>query len=275
MKKVLCFALALVLAIAPVAVFADEYDNGENGYDDEYAYNAYDEDYADDVDDDAEEAVAVAADPQVWTFVTGEDNEGWDVEEDDYLNTITWTAPGDIAVYVTGSVLVEDATVAVYLNDEPVEGFEFEEGYDAELHLALELAEGDELSFVTTILEDEGSAEWNIVITEVLPVVEDVVEEDEYDAEDEYYEDPATEEAPVEEASPLAAIPTRVVGTVEFIGFRVAAEAFGYEELTWYGPTRTITVVGLDVSFTINEAGGFNDDGTVYVPVAFVYDMFS
>jgi len=73
---------------------------------------------------------------------------------------------------------------------------------------------------------------------------------------------------PVTEADPLANIAVHYVDGVRFVAFRVFANALGYYTLVWDGATATVYVVDV-VSFTVTESGGFNDDGTVYVPWEF------
>jgi len=336
MKKFLCFALVLCLALAPVGVFAEDYDNGENGYDvEDYATDdesadveVYEDDATDEPTDEAtdaeveedepteapEEIEAISADlGQTWSFgmddpaaegfsfvyyVDGvrslatyadglwvsaaEDAEEWAIDaENGYVTpvegldaVIVWYAKADGLFYVTGSFIGNGSTASVLLNGEAVEDF------DAELHLELELAEGDELAFVTSGTE---AARWRIVIREVL--VEDAPEEVETPAEElPAAEIPAAElpvvqipaELPPEElpaVDPLAGVPVRYVDGVQFVAFRLFANAFGYYSLAWDGATSTVTVVDV-VSFTLAEAGGFNDNGTVYVPMAFAVTLF-
>ena len=324
MKKFLCFALVLCLALAPVGVFADEYDNGENGEyyavegyengdepteyyngDEPTGYENGDEQEAEvkpvDVEGVEEGIMAISADlGQRWTFGMGDVAEGFSfayyVDGSRYLATyadglwvaaaedaddwaidaesgdvtpvegfdavVVWYAKADGLFYVTGSFIGNGSAGSVLLNGEVEENFE----YTVDIHLELELVEGDELTFVTSGTE---TANWNIVIREVV-VLEEV--------EDDVVDEPANEEVdivPVDEpvVDPLADVPVRYVDGVEFVAFRLFANAFGYYSLAWDGATSTVTVVDV-VSFTLVEAGGFNDNGVVYVPMAFALSLF-
>jgi len=322
MKKFLCFALVLCLAFAPVGVFADEYDNGENGYEYEEAevYENGDEPTEHengeenatedaevkpvDVEGVDEGIMAISADlGQRWSFgmddaaaegfsfvyyVDGsrslatyadglwvssvEDADVWAIDtENGYVTpaegldaVIVWYAKADGVFYVTGSFVGNGSTGAVLVNGEVVEEFDA----DADLHFERELAEGDELSFATSGTE---TARWKIVIREVVVLEEDVVEEQ--PAEELPAELPAEPVVDYPLPGVLAGVPTRTVDGVEFIAFRLFANAFGYYVLTWDGATSTVSVVDV-VSFTLVEAGGFNDNGTVYVPMAFALSLF-
>ena len=330
MKKFLCFALVLCLALAPVGVFADEYDNGENGYDaEDYLVDdeatdaeAYENDEATDAEENEngaeavaeeatpEEIVAVAADlGQTWTFGMDDDTaegfsfvyyvdgtrslatyadglwvsaaegaEDWAVDtQNGYVTlvegldaVILWYAKADGLFDVTLSFLGNRSMGSVLLNGEiEVEKLSASEDFN----IGFELAEGDELSFVTS---GTGTASWKIVIREIL--AEEAAEEvtEEVEEVELPVEEPAEEVVvPVEEPAvdPLAGVPVRYVDGVQFVAFRLFANALGYYTLSWDGATGTITVVDV-VSFTLAEAGGFNDNGTVYVPMAFATSLF-
>ena len=81
-------------------------------------------------------------------------------------------------------------------------------------------------------------------------------------------------EAPVAEAAvdPLADLVIVYIDGVQFVAFRAFANALGYDALEWDGATATITVVSV-VSFTVAEAGGVNDNGTVFVPLQFALEQ--
>jgi len=344
MKKFLCFALVLCLALAPVGVFADENDNGDNAYNvedeatgdtptyvavheiDEATDEATDEptvaeekengeEVTDEATDEAEGIVAISADlGQEWAFGKGgvaegfsfayyvddsrslatyadglwvsaaEDAEAWAIDAASGNVTpvegldavIIWYAKADGLFYLTGSFIGNGSTASVLQNSVAIENIDS----DSDLHLELELAAGDELAFVTSGTE---TANWSIVIREVVVVQEEAVEEVE-EVEAPVEELPVVElpvmEIPAElppvelpVADPLANVPVRDVDGVQFVAFRLFANAFGYYALAWDGATSTVTVVDV-VSFTVVEAGGFNDNGTVYVPMAFALTLF-
>jgi len=307
MKKFLCFALVLCLALAPVGVFADEYDNGENGY--EYAVENYENgdepteyyngdeptEYYNgdeptgyengDEPTDYESAEEVSADlSQAWVFGAGEEStDGWVGMQGDvdpatgYVVPVygedamfRWHAPFAGTFTVTGSVIVENAMFAIVGG-----GFEAGdlEGYDFDFEV--ELNTFGPILFSARIIDadEDASAKWNITITYV-PAVEDVVAVDEVDETEEVTEE-VEDIVPVDEpvVDPLADVPVRYVDGVEFVAFRLFANAFGYYSLAWDGATSTVTVVDV-VSFTLVEAGGFNDNGVVYVPMAFALSLF-
>jgi len=97
---------------------------------------------------------------------------------------------------------------------------------------------------------------------DVVPGGEVIEDEEDYEAAILPIDQPATEE------DPLANIPVRYVDGVRFVAFRVFANTLGYYTLTWDSATGTVTVIDI-TSFTVAESGGFNDDGTVYVPWEF------
>jgi len=332
MKKFLCLALVLCLALAPVGVFAEEYDNGENGYDYEVVEydngdeptgyengdepTGYENDEptgevvaeAEEVEPVAVEGVAegieaIAADlGQVWSFgmdeaaegfsflyyvdgdfalATYEDGlwvasvEGWTIDAasgdvtpvEGVDAAIVWYAQADGVFYLTGSVVGNDFVVSVLLNGEVGAVFEA----DADLHFELTLAEGDELAFVTSGTE---TVTWSIVIREVVVLEEDVVPTDEGAVTDDELEAlPAEPVVDYPLPGVLVGVPTRTVDGVEFVAFRLFVNAMGDYALAWDGATSTVTVVDV-VSFTVAEAGGFNDNGTVYVPMAFALSLF-
>ncbi|MCL1787318.1 MAG: bifunctional metallophosphatase/5'-nucleotidase [Defluviitaleaceae bacterium] len=105
--------------------------------------------------------------------------------------------------------------------------------------------------------------------------VEDVTEEV---AQEELVIDEAEEviealpiEEPIE-ADPLADLVIIYVDGVQFVAFRAFANALGYYTLAWDSATGTVTVVDV-VVFTVVEAGGFNDNGTVFVPLQFAMEQ--
>ena len=213
MKKFLCFALVLCLALAPMAVFAD-YDNGDNGYEYEYEYDSneeYDnnEEYSNDEEYVAEECDYCVVVCDYCTF----ECEYCECEYCEYECECCEYCP----VMCEYCVIVCDYCVVEYDNGEEYDADEYNnEEYE--------------------VYNDEE-------LIGIMPI-----------------------DAPVD-VDPLYNVPVRMVDGVEFVAFRAAANAFGFYELTWYGPTSTVTVVGLeDGSFAVYAVDGFNDDGTVFVP---------
>ena len=214
MKKFLCFALALCLALAPIGVFAEEYDNGENGYE----YEEYE---------------------------NGENGE----EAEEYEN-------GEEAEYENG----EEAVVCEYV----CECCEY----------VCECEDEDECEYVCECCEYVCECANEYENGEEYEAEEEEAYEEEY--ADEYEEIVPIADFPVEETPaerPIDSVPVRYVDGVQFVPFRAAANAYGFYELAWDRATSTVTVAGL-VSFTLEEAEGFNDNGTVYVPLAFALSVF-
>lgn len=310
MKKVLCFALVVILAIAPMAVFAD-YDNGNNGYENGYE-NGNDccpengNDYENGNDNDNEDVTPVYVDDtdegieaitidlaQRWTFGMGDEaDERWQVLSEGgvfdptygYVNagtSFTWFTPYAGLFYITGTVFLENASFSIR---KLVGGYVLAEGYDFyELHFELDLEEGDVLLFsVQAIDEDEeATANWSVVIREVILLdIEECEECEDYEADDyevEEYEEEYEEEL-VEEVNPLAYVEIRVVDGVEFVRIRAAANAFGFYEMSWDADTYTATIVGLeDYPVVIPEVGGFFDSAIWinYVPLAWALEFFA
>jgi len=140
-----------------------------------------------------------------------------------------------------------------------------------DLPILLELGNQDEVLIEYINYADLGNlaVEGRIVAVSVEPVdavpVDEAIEDEEDNDEDAVIfpiDEPAAEE------DPLANIAVRYVDGVRFVAFRVFANALGYYTLAWDTPTGTVTVVDI-VSFTVAESGGFNDNGTVYVPWEF------
>jgi len=320
MKKFLCFALVLCLALAPVGVFAEDYDNGENGYDvEDYATDdestdveVYEDDATDEPTDDAtdaeveedepteeiEEASAVEEVQTTWIFGMGDDStDGWIVMSGEvdvasgYATPVydedavfRWMAPFAGTFTVTGSVAVENAMFVVLGGGYEAGNFE---DYDFEFEAEMNMFGSIHFSARIINEDEDASAIWNITITGVPAVeeaeeVEEVVDEVEEIEEAEEVELPAVLPIEPPAAEPvvdyplpgvLAGVPTRTVDGVEFVAFRLFANAHGYYALAWDGATSTVTVVDV-VSFTLAEAGGFNDNGTVYVPMTFALTLF-
>ncbi|MCL2287510.1 MAG: hypothetical protein FWC32_14250 [Firmicutes bacterium] len=349
MKKFLCFVLVLCLVLAPVAVLAEEYDNGyedatevteyatdatEYATDDateettEYATDEATDDATDETTeyttDEATEYVAydpteyeeivpvVGAVGQRWSFglydasaegfsfmyyldgtlslaiyddglwiASAEGAEEWAVNPEtgyvtpteDFDVVIAWYAKTNGLFYITGSFISDSSYAFVLLNGAVVEG------HVSELHYELMLEAGDELHFVTMGTE---SARWRIAIQEV-EIPAEVIEEVTEVAEVIEIPTPPQEividlpaPPPIFEITaprPIDTVATRFVDGIQFVPFRATANVYGFFDLVWDGATATVTVVGL-TSFTVAEAGGFNDNGTVYVPFAFALGLF-
>ena len=312
MKKVLCFALVVILAIAPMAVFAD-YDNGNNGYENgyengnDYGYeNGNDNENGNDYENDNEDVTPVYVDDtdegieaisidlaQRWTLgmgdeaydfevVTGEvDLDGYVSFDEDGFVVFNWVAPFDGLFYVTGHVVLDNASIHISVVSADLDYAttlaESDEFY--ELHFELELEEGDTLRFFTEVgfyyTEDgyaDSAANWSVVIREVIFL--GLEEYEEYEVEE--YEEEYEEEL-LEEVDPLAYVEIRIVGGVEFVRIRAAANAFGFYNMSWDADTYTATIEGLeDYPIVIPEVGGFFDSETWinYVPVAWVLEFF-
>ena len=244
--------------------------------------------------------------------VTGEVESGMFEYDGNYYMIspgFTWLVPYTGAYMITGSVIGENADVTVLIADGwdiyPVSIQEVGEGHAAEFYYYEFLFAGELLIFMVIPIDENEIAvsNWNLVLhlladedsdeDEAYPAEEyadEAYPEEEYVEEDTAEEDyPAAEELPAEEEAyepaPAAAacqlydVPVRVVDGVEYVGFRAAATACGvlHEELVWYGPTQTVTVLAGEKvvgEFAINTVGGFNDNGTVYVPLAFVLQFF-
>lgn len=341
MKKFLCFVLVLCLALVPIGVIAEEYDNGyeyeeatdateyatdyavtdyatdatdyateeATGYPTDYATDYATEEVTDYATDDATEyqpIVPIAAATQRWSFgledsaaagfsfvyylngqrflATYEDGlwvssaeyaEDWSVNTatgyvtpvEDLDVGILWYAKADGLFSVNGSFLSYGSTASVLLNGEVVESDVLE------LHYELKLTAGDQLLFVTSGTD---VARWAIAIQEVEAAEEVVEAEPTVEAVEPVVEIELPAPPPLFEITaprPIDTVPTRFVDGVQFVPFRATANAYGFFELTWDGATATVTVVGL-TSFTVAEAGGFNDNGTVYVPFAFAVALF-
>jgi len=86
------------------------------------------------------------------------------------------------------------------------------------------------------------------------------------------------DQVPISSEYPLLySVPTRVVNGVTFVGFRAAAAAHGLDgNLSWDGATQTVTLASptITASFTVTEAGGFIENGRVYVPLTFAESIF-
>jgi len=289
MKKFLCFAIAASLALAPVAVFADEYDNGENGYE----YEEYDngEEYEAEEYDNGEEYVEVeeisAELGFVWTFGMGEEAIGawfvpefYDVDpisgdvnfEDSISASVGVDLPGPGTFYVTASVVLENAVFNIVGNKELIaEGDE-----DSELYFVIENEDAYDFFLAFNVFvadyEDgyEASASWTIEIRKVVFEVEE-------DEEDEDYDDvqPADEEE--QDAIPMDSVEIRYVNGAPFVAFRAAANAYGFNQLAWNRVANTVSVLvdgEVYFSFVVSGAGGFNDNGTIYVPLSFALEAF-
>lgn len=330
MKKFLCFALAAALAITPVALFADEYSNGENGNDyavyESYDANDYDANDYDLNDDDSDNydandydandngyldivAITMPTLPR-WTFGMGDSlseqgENGWYIMYDDgalavyedgvwlsytvdspywLVNAtegvvapggsyvlIEWEAPESGIFALTGNVQVNDIGFSIryirYMdgNGGVVWLVSSEESY--ELHYELELEAGDIVWFLTHAEEDaiDAYANWSIVFT----LLEEVVIEDENDV---YEENDANEEYVDEEAEDLlAGLALRDVNGNPFVWFREIATAFDVTNLGFNSAAGVVYYN--DSSFNVLEIGGFNDNGRIYVPLAFALEI--
>lgn len=71
------------------------------------------------------------------------------------------------------------------------------------------------------------------------------------------------------------AIPQRIVDGTVYVPFRLFAYAQG-AEVGWDVDTNAvlITIDGYTRSFLVSETGGFNDNGTVFIPYEFAYSIF-
>ena len=77
---------------------------------------------------------------------------------------------------------------------------------------------------------------------------------------------------PTADLRPIETVAVREVNGVLFVSFRAVAVAYNLEAyLAWNGATQTVTLQG--VYFTVEESGGFNDNGRIYVPFDFAYDF--
>jgi len=147
MKKFLCFVIAASLALAPVAVFADEYDNGENGYEaeaDEY-YNG-EEDNAEEYENGEVEVEAISDElGQRWSFglggevATEQGIDGW---------YFSYSLPG-VASFPERAEFVDGAWVP---SEEIVYGEWLIDNVNGYMNTALWEYDGDTLS-VSAVLE--------------------------------------------------------------------------------------------------------------------------
>ena len=251
--------------------------------------------------------MAISADlGQSWEFRSWSAETGEGFHDENFAvvdSAITFTAPFEGNFYLTGSVITNGLAFEVALNGEIIS---YGDGsYDYDLHHELALEAGDVLTFVQVAVEAEeaeeldendeengneeydeeyeaeaeeaAQIEWNIVVREVVSLEIEEAEEVEETAE---VEEEVTEEVVEEEAevlppaNPLAGVETRYVNGVEFVAFRAAANAFGSFILSWDGATSTVLVAEVGY-FTVESAGGFNENGTVYVPVSFAVEFFA
>ena len=315
MKKFLIFSIIACLALAPVSAFANENGNdNDNDYavedcciDENDEENDVDENEVEENDNEVDENEAEANDNEVdenevevtpvyvegveegIMAISAELGETWELVSE-AGEELVFEVPSAGTFYISGTVVTNGLSFAVLVNGETIAyGSE-----DYELSYELELEAGDTVVF-TQVVEaveendendndendendendnEEAAAvlEWNITIREVVTFEIDENEVEENDENDNEAYVPVEEIA--DEVNPLAGLDIVVIEGVEFVGFRAAANAFGFESLAWDNDTATVTVEGVGY-FTVEAAGGFNDNGTVFVPVAFVQTFFA
>ena len=299
MKKFLCFAVAACLAVAPLVAFADngeyDYDNGyeyeeyeaEEEYEEEYENgNEYDEEYDNGYEYEEEYEAEEEYEEYAYEEEAEEEAEqtAWTVNFSGEYDTHAWEIPVTGSFTATASVELDNATIAVFIGG----GDEIDvEIIDDIMHFAFEAEAGNFLMFFVRAYDEEYPAsaiiEVNILLVEeeAEEVYEDEYEAEEYDRHTEVWPYDEEEEEYVEEYLPTEVRPIDSVRTWSFdkynlwVPFREVANAYGYFSLSWDGATGTVTVNADEPwSFVVEEIGGYNIGGTIYVPIEFALERF-